>query len=150
MFWSTEITCSILGNHCGKTGSMCSTDKMSDARTVTSIRSPSHQPYHPEGPSAQDGWLAGLLGRQRVGPGRATPVTPQDASQFLMGDVRTLVSEGVLSVDQAGGLLDKLTAAIPRLDRRRTNAGCNQLGTCLNQVNGLVGAGQLSAAAGKS
>jgi hypothetical protein len=66
-----------------------------------------------------------------------------------MDDVRTLVSEGVLSRSQGDGLLAKLTAAIPSLDRGRTNAACNQLQAFVNQVSGLVRAKQLSAAAGQ-
>ena len=76
------------------------------------------------------------------------PVTPQDAIQLLMNDVRTLVSEGMLSVGQGNGLLAKLTAAIPSLSRDRTNATCNQLGAFVNQANALVRAGKLLPAAG--
>lgn len=77
------------------------------------------------------------------------PATPQAAIQLLMDDVRTLVSEGMLSPGQGNGLLDKLTAAIPSLDRGRANAGCNQLDAFANQVNGLVRAGQLLSGAGQ-
>jgi len=66
-----------------------------------------------------------------------------------MDDVRTLVSEGLLAQGQGDGLLNKLTAAILSLDNGRRNAGCNELGAFVNQVNGLVGAGQLPAGAGQ-
>ena len=78
-----------------------------------------------------------------------TPLTPQDAVQFLMADVRTLVSEGVLNAGQGSGLLAKLAAAISSLNRGSTGAACNQLAAFVNQVNGLVGAQQLAVAAGR-
>lgn len=77
------------------------------------------------------------------------PATPQAAIQLLMDDVRTLVSEGLLAQGQGDGLLNKLTAAILSLDNGRRNAGCNELGAFVNQVNGLVGARQLPAGAGQ-
>lgn len=78
-----------------------------------------------------------------------TPLTPQDAIQFLMADVRTLVSEGVLNAGQGAGLLAKLAAAIPSLNRGSTQSACNQLAAFVNQVNGLVRAHQLPVAAGR-
>ena len=79
--------------------------------------------------------------------GQATPptVTPQEAIQYLMADVKALVLRLGLSQDQA--LLAKLAAAIPSLDRGRTNAACNQLSAFVNQVNGLIGAKKLTAVA---
>lgn len=77
------------------------------------------------------------------------PLTPQQAIQALMTDVEALVGEGVLSPAQGDGLLDKLAAAIPSLDRGRPKAACNQLHAFVNQVNGLVGAGRLSAGVGQ-
>jgi hypothetical protein len=77
------------------------------------------------------------------------PATPQAAIRLLMDDVRTLVSEGVLSPDQGDGLVAKLAAAIPSLDTGRSNAACNQLGAFVDQANGLVGARELSAEAGQ-
>ena len=77
------------------------------------------------------------------------PATPQAAVQLLMNDVGTLVSEGELNHGQGNGLLNKLSATIASLDRGRTNAGCNQLGAFVNQVHGLVRAGQLPIEAGQ-
>ena len=75
--------------------------------------------------------------------------TPQAAIQALMTDVGTLVSEGELTRGQGNGLLNKLRATIASLERGRTNAGCNQLGAFVNQVHGLVRAGQLPIGAGQ-
>ena len=78
-----------------------------------------------------------------------TPATAQGAIQLLMTDVGTLVSEGELTRGQGAGLLNKLSAAIASLGRGRTNAGCNQLGAFVNQVHGLVRAGQLTIGTGQ-
>jgi hypothetical protein len=78
-----------------------------------------------------------------------TPLTPHDAIQLLMDDVRTLVTEGLVSQDQGDGLIDKLTAAIQSLNRDRANAACNQLRAFANQVNALIIAGKLSGGTGQ-
>jgi hypothetical protein len=75
--------------------------------------------------------------------------TPQAAIQLLMNDVGTLVSEGELTQGQGDGLLNKLSATISSLDRGVTKAGCNQLRAFVNQVHGLVRAGQLPIGAGQ-
>jgi len=77
------------------------------------------------------------------------PATPQTAIQLLMTDVGTLVSEGALTQGQGNGLLSKLRATIASVERGRTNAGCNQLRAFVNQVHGLVRAGQLPIGAGQ-
>jgi hypothetical protein len=77
------------------------------------------------------------------------PASLQGALEVLMADVRTLVSEGELTQGQGNGLLNKLRATIASLSRGRTNAGCNQLGAFVNQVHGLVRAGQLPFGAGR-
>ena len=85
-----------------------------------------------------------------VAPNPAPPtVTPQDAIESLMADVRTLVADGVLNAGQGNGSLAKLAAAILSLDRGSTKGACNQLQAFVNQVSGVVGARQLSAAAGQ-
>lgn len=78
-----------------------------------------------------------------------TPATPRAATQLLMDHVRTLVTQGVLSRGQGDGLLAKLTATVQSLETGLTNAACNQLRAFVNQVNGLTGAGKLSAGAGQ-
>ena len=87
-----------------------------------------------------------------------TPVTPQDAIQFLIADIRTLVSEGALNAGEGNGLIAKLAAAIPSLNRGSskvglnrggTRAACNQLHAFVNQVNGLVGTHKLPVATGQ-
>src|SRR5216117_555945 len=73
-----------------------------------------------------------------------TPLTPQDAIHLLMDDVRTLVTENLLSQGQADGLMSKLTAAIQSLNGGGANAACNQLRAFVNQVDAFINAGTLS------
>jgi hypothetical protein len=80
------------------------------------------------------------------GPAGVTTIkvfTPQDAIDLLMGDVGSLLEEGLLTQDQADGLMDKLGAAVASLNRGNTRAACNQLHAFTNQVNAFINAGVL-------
>src|SRR5437016_331184 len=78
-----------------------------------------------------------------------TPLTPQDAIHLLMDDVRTLVTENLLSQGQGDGLMNKLTAAIQSLNAGRANAACSQLSAFVSQVNAFIKAGKLSEETGQ-
>ena len=60
-----------------------------------------------------------------------------------MGDVGSLLEEGLLTQDQADGLIDKLGAAVASMNRGNTRAACNQLHAFTNQVNAFINAGIL-------
>ena len=79
-----------------------------------------------------------------------TPLPPQDAIHLLMDDVRTLVTQSLLSQGQADGLMSKLTAAIQSLNGGGANAACNQLRAFVNQVNAFINAGTLSEGTGQA
>ena len=78
-----------------------------------------------------------------------TPLTPQDAIHLLMDDVRTLVTENLLSQGQGDGLMNKLTAAIQSLNGGRANGACSQLSAFVSQVNAFIKAGKLSEETGQ-
>jgi len=80
------------------------------------------------------------------GPAGGTTIkvfTPQDAIDLLLGDVGSLLEEGLLTQDQADGLIDKLGAAVASMNRGNTRAACNQLHAFTNQVNAFINAGIL-------
>lgn len=66
----------------------------------------------------------------------------------LASDVRSLVDAGVISEDQADGLLEKLDEVLTKIDAGRTRAATNQLGAFINQVSSFV-PNSLSPAQGK-
>jgi len=66
-----------------------------------------------------------------------------------MDDVRTLVTENLLSQGQGDGLMNKLTAAIQSLNGGRANGACSQLSAFVSQVNAFIKAGKVSEETGQ-
>jgi CSLREA domain-containing protein len=77
-------------------------------------------------------------------------VGPQAAVQSLITAVQDLAADGVLTPDQAGGLQDKLTAALSSLNDGRTKPACNLLAAFVNQVRGFVSARRMPSAVGQA
>jgi hypothetical protein len=75
--------------------------------------------------------------------------TPTGTVDLLQGATETFLAEGVLTSDQAAGLMDKLDAATLSISRGNTRAACGQLGAIVNQVNAMVNDGTLSSADGQ-
>ena len=76
-------------------------------------------------------------------------ITPQQQTRQLVSQVQALVP-GTLTSGQALGLIAKLNQAIASLNAGDTASACNQMGAFINQVNGFINAGKLSAAQGAS
>ncbi len=76
-------------------------------------------------------------------------LNPRQGIDLLTQKVNELVAGGSLSPDPAGGLIAKLEAAAQQLDKGKTNPAVNQLAAFINQVEGLVDAGQLPAQDGQ-
>jgi hypothetical protein len=80
------------------------------------------------------------------GPAGVTTITvftPQHRIELLRDDVEVLLERGLLTQDQADGLMDKLEAAIASLNGGNTGAACSQLHAFINQVNAFLNAGIL-------
>lgn len=69
-----------------------------------------------------------------------------DEMNALQDAVAVLLAEGVLTADQADGLLTKLAAILEKIANGQTKAAKNQLSAFVNQVNAFVNAGVLTAA----
>jgi hypothetical protein len=63
----------------------------------------------------------------------------------MIGDVSALVRDGSLSAGQGNSLSQKLTHAAEQLDRGNTTAAANMLRAFVNELNGLIRAGKLTA-----
>ena len=88
---------------------------------------------------------------QRVGPVmRITGSEPEGGIAGAVGDVEDLRAAGVLTEDQAQGLIDKLNAAVASLGAGRITPGCGQLDAFLNQVHAFVKAGILTTVQGQA
>jgi len=70
-----------------------------------------------------------------------TPPTPQGAIGGLIQDVQGLLQAGILTADQANGLIDKLTAAISGLNAGNLRSTCGQMKAFVNQVNAFMRSG---------
>lgn len=77
------------------------------------------------------------------------PESPREVLEGLMQEIYDLVPAD-LNYGQAVGLNDKLSAAIHSLYTGRDSVACRQLNAFLNQVSGLVKAGQLDPAIGQA
>ncbi len=69
-----------------------------------------------------------------------------DQVSLLQDEVTDLLAQGVLSPDQADGLLTKLAAILERIANGRVKAASNQLNAFSNQVSAFANAGVLTAA----
>jgi hypothetical protein len=78
-----------------------------------------------------------------------TVLTPEGATEVLIGEVEDLVDVGTLNEGQGKSLVKKLNATLSKLGRGRTNAACNQLQDFINQVTNLVGEGVLTPSEGQ-
>jgi hypothetical protein len=87
------------------------------------------------------------------GPAGVTAVTvftPQHRIELLMDHVEVFLEQGLLTQDQAEGLMEKLEAAIASLNGANTPAVCNQLNAFINQVNAFIKAGRLPQGEGQA
>ena len=75
---------------------------------------------------------------------------PVEQIEKFIGEVFTLVDEGVLNQGESNALITKLDAALKSLDKENTKAACNQLGAFINQVNALVNSGRLTPEQGQA
>ncbi len=78
-----------------------------------------------------------------------TVLTPAGAMQQVISGVDTLVAQGVLNQGQGQALDNKLQAALQSLNQGDIKLTCNDLAVFINQVNGFVRAGKLTAAEGQ-
>ena len=79
-------------------------------------------------------------------------VTPISAAFLLdtgIVNVQVLLQTGVLTTDQANGLIDKLTSAISSLKLGNTQATCGQMNAFIQQVNAFMNSGKLTPAQGQ-
>jgi hypothetical protein len=72
-----------------------------------------------------------------------------DQLGLLQEEVNDLLALGVLSPDQADGLLTKLAAILDKIAKGQLKAASNQLGAFANQVSAFANAGVLTAAQAK-
>ncbi len=79
-----------------------------------------------------------------------TVLTPAGATQQVVGSVDTLVSQGILNQGQGQSLDQKLASAVKSLNQSDIKLACNDLAVFINQVNGFMRAGKLTAAQGQS
>lgn len=77
------------------------------------------------------------------------PESPREVLEALMQEIYDLVPAD-LNYGQAEGLNHKLSAANNSLETGREEVACRQLNAFLNQVSGLVGAGQLDPTIGQA
>ena len=77
-------------------------------------------------------------------------LTAQDVSQKTIDEVEDLVTGGSVNQGLGNSLIQKLEAAIARLDQGNTGAGCGQLQAFVNQVNDLVATGELTVEEGET
>jgi hypothetical protein len=77
-------------------------------------------------------------------------LTAQGVVASLMDEVQVLLEAGVLTADQARGLMDKLVAALASLNREASKASCGQLGAFINQVEALIHSRALSVDQGQA
>jgi hypothetical protein len=105
-------------------------------------------------------WMAGafdLAGNPRtaygfvdIGAYQTIFATAQDRAEGLIGAVTFLAQRGALSEKQANSLLAKLQAAERSMNAGRTGPACNQMGSFLNEVRMLIGAGALTPTLGQA
>jgi hypothetical protein len=72
-----------------------------------------------------------------------------DQVSTLQDEVADLLAQGVLSPDQADGLLTKLAAILDKIEKGQLKAAANQLGAFSNQVSAFANAGVLTEAQAK-
>jgi hypothetical protein len=70
-------------------------------------------------------------------------LTSADALDLIGHEIASLVTQGVLTADQAAGLSDKLAAIAASLTRQSVVSACNQLSAFVNQVISFVNNGAL-------
>ena len=76
-------------------------------------------------------------------------LSPEEVAEKLMEKIEALVAAGSLNVSQGQGLIDKLTKIIVKLESvPPLKPACKQLDAFINQVNGFVNDGVLTAAEG--
>ncbi len=75
-------------------------------------------------------------------------ITPQQALQLIINQVKAFQSSGVLTRGQAGSLVTKLSMALTSLNTRPPDkaTACSQLSAFVNQVNSYVAEGVLTRA----
>lgn len=69
-----------------------------------------------------------------------------DQVSMLQDEVNDLLAQGVLSPDEAQGLLAKLAAILDKIERGQVKPASNQLGAFSNQVSAFARTGVLTAA----
>ncbi|HEX5733161.1 MAG TPA: right-handed parallel beta-helix repeat-containing protein [Blastocatellia bacterium] len=75
---------------------------------------------------------------------------PGQAIQALIGNIESLVAQGVLNHGQGNALTSKLRAALQQLERGNTRAAANQINAFINQVDALVRSRRLSPQQGQA
>ena len=76
-------------------------------------------------------------------------LSPEEVAEKLIEKIEALVAAGSVNVRQGQGLIDKLTKIIVKLESAPPlQPACKQLDAFINQVNGFVNDGVLTAAEG--
>jgi hypothetical protein len=71
--------------------------------------------------------------------------SPQQQAAALIAQVQALVTSRALTQSQGAGLTDKLNEVITKLNNGQTGPACLELNAFINQVNGFINGGTLSA-----
>jgi N-acetylneuraminic acid mutarotase len=77
-------------------------------------------------------------------------LTPQGATQQILGAVNALVSQGTLSQGNGNALTVKLQTAINSMNKGNTLAGCKQLQAFISQTRAFINSGRLTTAQGQA
>lgn len=77
------------------------------------------------------------------------PLTAAELISNLRDDVQGLVDGGVLTQNQADGLIDRLNAVPAKVIKGQVQPAIDQLGSFMDQVRDFIAAGKLTAAQGQ-
>jgi 5'-nucleotidase / UDP-sugar diphosphatase len=87
----------------------------------------------------------GVLDLTATGHNRAVDfTTPNGIVGYIAEKIQLLTEYGLLNSGQGNALTAKLENALKQISKGKTNAGSNQLGAFINQVNDFIGAGIIS------
>lgn len=79
-----------------------------------------------------------------------SPATPEEATEAIVADVGTLVSEGVVSEGRGNALLSQLDAITRQLNAGNTRVAVRLLESFMDQVSAMIASGQITDAEGQA